>query len=392
MNESPPSELQSRPEWSPPSAPRRLRDRLPLLFLLLLGVVVLAYVPAMMEKIQYYRTRGELRALHDAAPDMNLKALSKAFTLVYRRLRPTVVHINAQRTVAVRNDLALLLSGRNPTVGERIQASGVIVDPAGYIVTNQHVIEGADKIEVVLEDRRTFAATSVGGDPGVDLAVLKIDAIGLHAAELGDSDKVEVGEMVWALGNPYGFDQTVTSGIISAKGRLGHMSTSNVVQEFLQTDAAIYSGSSGGPLVDIEGKVVGINTIIVGQGIGLAIPSNIVRDVLYKQLRSNAKVERSYIGVLLEGEPITPLNASRYHLPPERSTGARVAATKPDGPAQRAGVQPFDIIVEYNGQQVTDANQLLLMIARTPVGAKVPLVIVRNGKEMTLEVTAEKRP
>ncbi len=226
----------------------------------------------------------------------------------------------------------------------------------------------------------------------VDLAVLKIDASDLIAAELGDSDKVEVGEMVWAIGNPYGLDQTVTAGIISAKGRHERVHSSNVVQEFLQTDAAINPGSSGGPLVDIEGKVIGINTIIVGQGIGLAIPSNIVRDVLYKQLRAKAKVVRSFIGVLLEGEPITPQTASRYNLPPDHSTGALVAGTKPGGPAERAGIQPCDVIVEYNGQAVTDPNQLLLMIARTPMGAKVPVVIVRDGKEITLEVTAEERP
>ncbi len=392
MNEYPPSADPTQPGLSSPRPPRWIFSRIPFLLMLLLAVIVLAYVPVMMERIQYFRTRGELRALHDLAPEMNFKALSKAFTLVYRKIKPSVVHINAYRTIAVRDDLASLLSGNPRTIGERIQASGVIVDPAGYIVTNQHAIEGVYRIEVVLENQQVYLATTVGGDPAVDLAVLKIDASDLIAAELGDSDKVEVGEMVWAIGNPYGFDQTVTAGIISAKNRREHVSTSNVIQEFLQTDAAINPGSSGGPLVDIEGKVIGINTIIVGQGIGLAIPSNVVRDVLYKQLRAKSKVVRSFIGVLLEGEPITPQTAARYNLPAEHSTGALVAATKPGAPAERAGIQPADVIVEYNGQAVTDPNQLLLMIARTPIGAKVPVVIVRNGKVSTLDVTAEERP
>ncbi len=319
-------------------------------------------------------------------------ALSKTFTLIYRKLKPSVVHIDAYRTVAVRDDVAALFSGRNRMVNERIQGSGVIVDPSGYIVTNQHVVEGAIQIDVVLDSRRSFRAKTVGGDPGVDLAVLKIDGSDLLAAELGDSDKVEVGEMVWAIGNPYGLDQTVTAGIISAKGRHERFNSTNAEQEFLQTDAAINPGSSGGPLVDIEGKVIGINTIIVGQGIGFAIPSNIVRDVLYKDLRTKAKVVRSFIGIMLKSEPITPLTASRYNLPSERSTGALVISTKAGGPAERAGIRPGDIVVEYNGQAVTDPNQLLLMIARTPIGAKVPVVIVRNGIEITLEVTAEERP
>ena len=298
MNEYPPS-YPTEPERSPQSVRRRTLSRFPLLLLLLLAVVVLAYLPAMMERIQYFRTRGELRALHEAAPDMNLKALSKAFTLVYRKVKPAVVHINANRTVSVRDDLAMMLSGRNRAVDERIQASGVIVDPTGYIVTNQHVVEGAYKIEVVLDDQRLFEASVIGGDPAVDLAVLKINASDLNAAELGDSDKIEVGEMVWAIGNPYGLDQTVTAGIISAKGRHERISSSNVVQEFLQTDAAINPGSSGGPLVDIDGKVVGINTIIVGQGIGLAIPSNIVRDVFQansEQCQSRAELYRCVVG------------------------------------------------------------------------------------------------
>ncbi len=391
MNDFPPSADQSQPDRSLTGAPRRRFSRTSLLLLLLLGVIVLAYLPAMVERIQYYRTRGELRAIHDVAPDMNLKALSKAFTLVYRKLKPSVVHVNAYRTIAVRDDLAILLSGRNRTVGETIQGSGVIVDSAGYVVTNQHVVEGAYRIEVVLEDQHAYLATTEGGDPGIDLAVLKIDATDLHPAELGDSDKVEVGEMVWAIGNPYGLDQTVTSGIISAKGRHGHLTSSNVEQEFLQTDAAINPGSSGGPLVDIEGKVVGINTVILGQGIGFAIPSNTVRDVLYKLFRSNVKVVRSYIGVLVDDKAITPAVASKFHLPLEYSTGALVEGTKPGGPAERAGIQPDDVIVEYNGRPVIDPNQLLLMIARTPVGAKVPVIIVRNGAVITLEVTAEER-
>lgn len=389
MNQYPPSVYPARSRPSPSAAPQPPIRRISRLLLLLLGVIVLAYVPAMMEQIEYFRTRGEMRALQEALPNMNLKALSKAFTLVYRKVKPSVVHITSRRVLQVRDDLALLLGGRNRTIDEHIQASGVIVDPAGYIVTNQHVVEGTSDVRVIRDDGRSYSATKIGGDPGVDLAVLKIDADDLIAAEWGDSDKLEVGEMVWAIGNPYGLDQTASAGIVSAKGRRGV--GVDALKEFLQTDVALNPGNSGGPLVDINGDVVGINTAVVGQGISFAIPSNLVREV-YKQIRNNGIVVRGFLGAKLDLRPISSELAARIQLPPDHPSGVLVWEAAPGGPAQKAGIRAFDFIVEYNGQPVSDSNQLLLLIARTPVGTKVPVKVIREGKELTLEVTIDQRP
>src|SRR5436309_1248041 len=211
-----------RPYPSPvvalPVRQERAPNRLPFLLLLLLGVIALAFLPTLIERIEYSRTRGEVRALREMLPEMNLKSLSKASTLVYRKIKPSVVHIDTVSEIRQRPDaFTALFDRRGRELEEKGEASGVIVDDAGYIVTNLHVIEGASEISVALADHRTFPAETVGTDAGIDLAVLKINASGLIAATWGDSDKLEVGEMVWAIGNPFGLDQTITSGIVSAK-------------------------------------------------------------------------------------------------------------------------------------------------------------------------------
>src|SRR5262249_23817000 len=211
--------------------------------------------------------------------------------------------------------------------------------------------EDASEINVRLDDGRSFAAEIVGVDPAVDLAVLKINASGLAAAQWGDSDKLEVGEMVWAVGSPYGLDQTITSGIISAKGR-HDLGGSTLFQDFLQTDVALNPGNSGGPLVDVNGDVVGINSAIFGrayQGISFAIPSNLARDI-YEKLRKDRKIVRGYFGVYLV--PLSAEIARELSLPQEVTGGAVVGYVHPSSPARAAGVRRGDVIVKWDGKPV----------------------------------------
>jgi serine protease Do len=390
-------ETYPNPSFSPassasPPALERPPNRLPWLLLLLLGVIALAFLPALMERIQYQQTRGELRAIRETLPELNLKALGKASTLVYRKVKPSVVHIDTRGERQERSDaFSRMFEGRGgSTYEERGEASGVIVDEAGYIVTNFHVIERASEITVSLADHRTFTAKVVGVDPAIDLAVLEISAPGLIAATWGDSAKLEVGEMVWAIGNPFGLDQTITSGIVSAKERRGV--GPSAYQEFLQTDVAVNPGNSGGPLVDINGDVVGINTAIIGtayQGISFAIPSNLAKEI-YDKIRATGKVVRGYLGVQLA--PLSSELAKKYRFPADRNAGAIVMGATRGSPAAEAGLQEGDIIVEWNNQPVTDDGALRLMVARTEVGAKVPVKLFRDGKETTVEVTVTERP
>lgn len=376
-----------------PAVDQRPPNRLPLLLLLLLGVIVLWYLPILLERIAYSRTRGEVKALKEALPGMNLKALSKSFALIYRKIKPSVVHIDTRREEESRDRFGFgaMFGGNGRTIQEG-EASGVVVDAGGYLVTSYHVVEDASEINVKLDDGRSFAAEIVGVDPAVDLAVLKIDATGLTAAAWGDSDKLEAGEMVWAIGSPYGLDQTITSGIISAKGRrdLG----SSVFQEFLQTDVALNPGNSGGPLVDVNGDVVGINSAIFGrayQGISFAIPSNLAKEV-YDKLRKDGKIVRGYFGVYVVPLAAEVVRALNLDLPQEITAGAVVSGTRPGSPAREAGVRRGDVIVKWDGQTVNNDGELRLLIARTPVGAKVAVVLYRDGKETTVEASVTVRP
>jgi serine protease Do len=372
-------------------AMQRRPNRLPFLLLILLGVIVLAALPMLMGEIEYSRTKKEVQALKESLPDLNLKSLSKAFTLVYKKVKPTVVHINTHRELKARRDaFGGLWDSRTQSFEQQGEASGFIVDPAGYLLTNLHVVEDATEVTVTLEDQRTFTADVVGVDPGLDLAVLKIDASGLTAITWGNSDNLDVGEMVWAIGNPFDLDQTVTSGIVSAKGRrdLGK----NPLQEFLQTDVPINPGSSGGPLVDVDGDVVGINSAIVGrtyQGISFAIPGNAAR-AAYDKIRSKARMVRGYLGVGLA--TVTPVMAGQLKLPADRASGAVVVAVTGGSPAEKAGIEPGDVIVDFNGQPVNEDRELQLLIARSPVGSKVPVKLIRDGKMMTLDVEVVERP
>jgi serine protease Do len=264
----------------------------------------------------------------------------------------------------------------------RSLGSGFIINPKGYILTNNHVVKSATKIKVKLHDGSTYKAKLVGADPKTDIALIKIDPKDkpLASAKLGNSDKVQIGEWVLAVGNPFGLSYTVTAGIISAKGRvIGEGPYDN----FLQTDASINPGNSGGPLINMEGKVIGINTAIVaqGQGIGFAIPINMAKEIL-PQLRTRGKVIRGWLGVYVQA--LTPELSKSFGL--KKTEGPVVTQVMGDSPAEKAGVKEGDIIVEFNGKKIKDTRELPHLVAMVPPGKVVPVKILRNGKEKTIKV------
>jgi serine protease Do len=261
--------------------------------------------------------------------------------------------------------------------------SGFIVRPDGYIVTNNHVVDGATEITVKLSGGRHFTAKVVGRDPKTDLALLKIDAQNLPSVAFGDSDKLQVGEPVMAIGNPFGLEGTVTTGIVSAKGRvIGE----GPYDDFIQTDASINPGNSGGPLVNQAGQVVGIDTAIVSQsggsvGIGFAIPINEAKTIL-PQLEATGHVTRGWLGVSLQ--PMTAELAKAFKLEP--SQGALVADVMPNSPAAKAGLKTGDVITEYEGHTIAKAGDLSRLVGGTPVGQSATLRVLRDGKPLTVTV------
>jgi serine protease Do len=263
--------------------------------------------------------------------------------------------------------------------------SGFIIDSNGTILTNYHVVDGAQKITITLSDGKSYEAKVIGKDQKSDIAVIKIDAgRNLPAVTLGDSDRLEVGEWVMAIGNPFGLDHTVTSGIVSAKGRqIG----AGPYDNFIQTDASINPGNSGGPLINLRGEVVGINTAIFSQsggniGIGFAIPTNSVKELL-PQLKDKGKVVRGYLGTTVQ--KITPEIADSLSL--KQARGALVAEVMKDSPAERAGVKTGDVIVEFDHKEVKDSADLPLQVARVSPGTTVQVKVLRDGKEATLALT-----
>jgi len=268
--------------------------------------------------------------------------------------------------------------------------SGVIVTKDGYILTNNHVVDGATDVKVTLQDGREFTAKVIGRDPKSDIAVIKINAKDLPVVPLADSDKVQVGDVVLAVGNPFGVGQTVTTGIVSATGR-GNLGIEDY-EDFIQTDAAINPGNSGGALVDVEGRLIGINTAIYSrsggnQGIGFAIPSDLARDVM-GSLISEGKVVRGYLGVMIQD--VTPALAKEFKLNDNR--GALVGDVVPKGPADKAGFKDGDVVLEYNGRKVSDSHRLRMDVSETQPGHKVPVKILRDGSTKTLEVTVGQLP
>lgn len=263
--------------------------------------------------------------------------------------------------------------------------TGFIIDRHGYILTNYHVVENAEKIVVKLSDERRFEAKLVGKDPRTDIAVIRIDTLDeLPAAVLGDSNRLEVGEWVMAVGNPFGLDNTVTRGIVSAKDR--HIGT-GPYDDFLQTDASINPGNSGGPLINVRGEVVGINTAIYGQTgdnmrIGFAIPINLVKELL-PSLKQKGKVIRGYLGVVVQ--KVTPEIAESLHM--DKPRGALVAEVSRGGPAEHGKAQVADVIIEFDGKEIKESNDLPILVARSHPGKQVRVKVLRDRKEMTLFVT-----
>jgi Do/DeqQ family serine protease len=268
--------------------------------------------------------------------------------------------------------------------------SGVIMSEQGHILTNHHVIQGADAIQVSLQDGRMAQAKVVGSDPDTDVAVLKIDLKNLPVITLGHSDNLRVGDVVLAIGNPFGVGQTVTMGIVSATGRnkLGI----NTFENFIQTDAAINPGNSGGALIDAEGNLVGINTAIVSrsggnQGIGFAIPTSLAANIM-EDILQHGRPLRGWLGI--EAQAINPQIARALEL--DSTEGVVVVGVVRGGPAHRAGLQPGDVIVAIDGRKITEAREALLAISHRKPGDRVKLAVRRDGKSLTLEAAAIERP
>jgi len=278
------------------------------------------------------------------------------------------------------------------TEREQSLGSGVIVSPDGYILTNNHVVDGATDIKVSLSDRREFTAKVIGADAKTDVAVLKIDATNLPALTIGDSSKVEVGDVVFAIGDPFGIGETATMGIVSAKNR-GFGGAIEGYEDFIQTDAAINHGNSGGAMIDLHGDLVGINTAILpgngggNQGIGFAIPINMARAVM-DQLVAHGKVIRGYLGVHIES--VTPALAQSFGL--HDAEGALIGDVSADGPAAKAGLKRGDVVTELNGQKVEDSNDLRLRVSQTAPGTSVDLKVIRDGQSRNFNVTLGELP
>jgi len=313
-----------------------------------------------------------------------------------RELKPAVVNVSTKRVEEGRrrlegsgdeqgpfNQFFRQFFGDQPRRTVRSLGSGFIVNADGYVVTNNHVVDGATEIKVTLADGRELAAKVLGRDPKTDLALLKIDATGLPLIALGVSTQLQVGEPVMAIGNPFGLEQTVTTGIVSATGRvIGE----GPYDDFIQTDASINPGNSGGPLINSKGQAVGINTALVSHtggsvGIGFAIPIDLAKPVL-TQLAAAGRFERGYLGVAVQR--VTPDLAKSFKL--EGPQGALVASVAAGSPAMNAGVKRGDVIVEYDGHRIARSDALPRVVAETPVGKDVALVVVRDGKPVTLSV------
>jgi serine protease Do len=330
-----------------------------------------------------------------------LAALDSEYTRLVDAVVPSVVSIATSRHVQVapttgNTSLDMILRNRRmlQTPRERIQTalgSGVIVSKEGHILTNRHVIAQMEKIEVQLTDGRVEPATLVGADEQTDIAVLKIEAKNIEPLALGDSDQVRVGQLVFAIGNPFGLQETVTQGIISAKGRRA-VADSGV--EFFQTDAAVNQGNSGGPLLNLRGEIIGINSAIYSTsdegawlGISFAIPSNVARRAL-ESLLKNGRIIRGYLGVTMSD--ITPAIARQFSLPD--TGGALVLDVMPGSPAEKAGLQPGDVIQRFDGRPISDIRALHSRVAETDIGVKAELIVLRKGQVMTITATVSEAP
>jgi serine protease Do len=332
------------------------------------------------------------------------RELSNAFRSVARQAVPAVVFVTVEKTVESRNPTAFnnpfegfgedflerffgrrFSEGQQPRERQQGAGSGFIISPDGQILTNYHVVGDADRVTVKLNDGREFTAKTIGTDEPSDIAVIKIEAKDLPVLRLGDSDAMEVGDWVIAAGNPFGLTESITVGVISAKGR-SRLGIADF-EDFIQTDAAINPGNSGGPLINLQGEAIGVNTAIASRsggymGIGFAIPSNMVKAVK-DQLVTNGKVVRGYLGVRIQ--ELTRALAQSMHL--DTVEGVLVADVSKGSPAAKAGLKRGDVILAFNGRSMTDPGQLRNTVAMSAPGTKVPLQILRDNKKR--EVTVE---
>ena len=348
-------------------------------------------VPSIVEELRFAWHRGELRAEYQSGRDglknVSLDTLSDAYQMVTSAVGPSVAHIDVERDLSDEErsfSRQLFGGGMTPTD----QGSGVVVDQDGYVLTNRHVILGGEVITVTLSDGRQLPASIVGSDALTDLALLKIEASDLLPIPWGDSDLCKVGAPVWAVGSPFGLDRTITFGILSGKHRMVRASTQ--YQDFMQSDVAVNPGNSGGPLVNARGRLIGINTAIVGdtyRGVSFSIPSNVAKQV-YQQLRANGRVQRGWLGVKLDDIEYDP-NANEDPL----LRGALVDyLTDPQSPAAMAGMKAGDRIRKVNGKRIQDRAHLMREIGSTLVGSAVQIVVERSGTELELSVVLGARP
>jgi serine protease Do len=340
--------------------------------------------------------------------------LSNSFADIIEKASPAVVEISTTRLIKASEQ-----QGNNPFAAdpffrqffggpgggrqhdrrERGLGSGVIVSPSGYILTNNHVVDKATELKVALSDGRDFTAKVIGTDPQTDVAVVKIDATSLPTLSFANSDNARVGDLCFAIGNPFGQDHTVTMGIVSAKGRNNLRENTVQLQNFIQTDASINPGNSGGALINAHGELIGMNTMILtgggaafggeagNVGIGFAVPSNMARQVL-DQLVKNGKVSRGYMGVSLQA--LTPDLAQQFGL--KNDHGAIVGDVTPGKPGEKAGLKSGDVIVKIDGEEVKDSNDLTMKVTSHAPGSTVALDVIRDGKPMKISVTLGQRP
>lgn len=339
--------------------------------------------------------------------ESQVRMIPQNFTKLADKARPAVVNIRTVKTIKGGGRVFRHFFGnpfgnrdpfrdffrRSPKNGpsrdfkERSLGSGFIIDKEGYIVTNNHVIENADQIKVKLSNGDEYKAELIGRDPKTDLAIIKIDkAENLVPLELGDSDSLEVGSWVVAIGSPFGLEQTVTAGIVSAKGRI---IGSGPYDDFIQTDASINPGNSGGPLVDMNGKVIGINTAIIasGQGIGFAIPTSLAKGII-NQLKNKGEVSRGWLGVGIQD--LTPELAEYYKAKGQK--GVLVARVFEGDPADKGGIKINDIITSVDGKPVTTSRELIKAITSVGIGKKTKITVLRNGKKKNFYIETAKRP
>jgi S1-C subfamily serine protease len=310
--------------------------------------------------------------------DELLDGYSRTVSGVVERVRPAVVNIRVRHRG----------HERRPTQDTGGSGSGFIIAPDGFVLTNSHVVHAAEKIEVASADGRTFPATLVGDDPDTDLAVMRIDAPHLVHVRFGDSQSVRVGQIAVAIGSPYGFQQTVTAGVVSALGRSMRAQSGRLMDNIIQTDAALNPGNSGGPLVNSRGEVIGVNTAVIlpAQGICFAIASN-TAELVAAWLIKEGRIRRSWVGVAGQSAPIHP-RVVRYHRLPA-SEGVLVLGVEPESPAVQAGLREGDIIIAFKNQPVASIDQFQRCLVAAEIGVTSPITIVRHTEKLELSVTPE---